>query len=132
MLDDLFAQPLSKSSLVYLLVWSPPPHTPYISLPNQCLLFATHAQTIASCFCCSTKIISSIPNLSQLFTPDFSFYLNITHPSDHFHLCSLKCHLVFFPDRPSLICAICRCADPNKTNPKGCNRDVCRSRPKLW
>ena len=30
------------------------------------------------------------------------FYLNITHPSDHSHLCSLKCHLIFFPDRPGL------------------------------
>jgi len=55
-----------------------------------------------SLFCCSTKIISSIPSLSQLFTWDFIFYLNITHPSDHSHLCSLKCHLVFFPDRPGL------------------------------
>ena len=43
-------QPLSTSSLVYLLVWSPPPHIPYISSPNQCLLFATHAHTIATCF----------------------------------------------------------------------------------
>jgi len=25
--DNLFAQPLSKSSLVYVLVWSRPPHT---------------------------------------------------------------------------------------------------------
>ena len=33
-LDSLFAQPLSKSSLV----WRPPPHTPYISSPSQCLL----------------------------------------------------------------------------------------------
>ena len=30
------------------------------------------------------------------------FYLNITHTSDHSHLCSLKCHLIFFPDRPGL------------------------------
>ena len=37
------------SSLVYLLVGSPPPHIPYISLPNQCL-FAAHAHTIATCF----------------------------------------------------------------------------------
>jgi len=41
MLRNLFAQPLSMSSLVYLSVWSPPPHIPYISSPNQCLLFAT-------------------------------------------------------------------------------------------
>jgi len=38
-----FAQPLSMSSLVYLLVWSPSPHIPYISSPNHCLLFVTHA-----------------------------------------------------------------------------------------
>jgi len=38
------------SSLVYLLVWSPPPHNPYISSSNQCLLFAAHAHTIATCF----------------------------------------------------------------------------------
>jgi len=50
-------------------------------------------------FCCSTKIISSIPNVSVLFTWDFIFYLNITHPSDHSHLCSLKCHLIFFQAR---------------------------------
>ena len=33
-----------------LLVWSPPPHIPYTSSPNQCLLFAAHAHTIATCF----------------------------------------------------------------------------------
>jgi len=38
-LGNLFAQPLPTSPLVYLLVWNPPPHIPYISLPNQCLLF---------------------------------------------------------------------------------------------
>jgi len=32
------------------LVWSPPPHIPYITSPNQCLLFATHAHTIGICF----------------------------------------------------------------------------------
>jgi len=49
------------SSLVYLLVWSLPPHIPYISSPSQCLLF------IAS-------YLNSV------------FYFNITHPSDHSHL----------------------------------------------
>ena len=29
--DNLFSQPLSKSCLVYFLIWSPPPHNPYIS-----------------------------------------------------------------------------------------------------
>ena len=41
-----------------------------------------------SLFCCSTKIMSSV--------------IYITHLSDHFHLWSLKCHLIFFPDRPGL------------------------------
>jgi len=39
---------------------SPPPHIPYISSPNQCLLFATRAHTIATCFP-TVSIISSIP-----------------------------------------------------------------------
>jgi len=60
-LDSLFAQPLSKSLLVYLLVWHPPLHTPYISSLNRCFLFATHAHSI--------------------------YNLNTTHPSDHSHLC---------------------------------------------
>ena len=50
MSGSIFAQPLSKSSLVYLLVWHPPLHTPYISSPNHCLLFAAHVHTIATCF----------------------------------------------------------------------------------
>ena len=41
---------ISKFSLVYLLAWHHPLHTPYISSPNHCLLFATHAHTIAACF----------------------------------------------------------------------------------
>jgi len=48
--DSLFPQSLSKSSLVYLLAWHPPLHTPHISSPNHCLLFAAHAHTIATCF----------------------------------------------------------------------------------
>ena len=38
--DSLFPQSLSNFSLVYLLAWHPPLHTPYISLPNHCRLFA--------------------------------------------------------------------------------------------
>ena len=55
-LDDLFAQTLSKSSLVYLLLWSPPPHIAYISSPNQCLIFAAHAHTIATCFAVVSRL----------------------------------------------------------------------------
>jgi len=71
----IFLHNLSPSplSLVYLLVWSPPPHTPYISLPNQCLLFATHAHTIATCF-------AVVPRLYHLFlisVSTFYFELNL-------------------------------------------------------
>jgi len=63
MLGNLFAQPLSMSSLVYLLVWSPPPHIPYISSPNQCLLFAAHAHTITTCF----AVVSILYHLFLVF-----------------------------------------------------------------
>jgi len=94
-LESVFAQPLSKFSLVYFLVSIPPLHTLYISPPNNCLLFVTHAHTITICFAvvlisCRLFIVSL--SLSQVFT---IFYLNITHPSDHSHLCPLKCHLIF-------------------------------------
>ena len=96
-----FAQPLSMSSLVYLLVWSPPTHISYISLSNQYLLFAAYAHTIAACF-------AVIPRLYHLFlvflsTPYLELCLTLTL---HVHLtiliCWLKCHLIFFPDRPGL------------------------------
>jgi len=56
MLGNLFAQPLSKYSLVYLLVWSYPTHIPYISSPNQSRLFATHAHIIATCFAVASRL----------------------------------------------------------------------------
>ena len=93
-LCNLFAQPLSMSSLVYLLVWSPPPHISCISSPNQCLLFATHAHTTTTCF----AVVSILYNLFlvfQLLTWHSVFHPNITHPSDHSHLCSMKCQLIF-------------------------------------
>jgi len=43
-------------------------------------------------FCCSTEIMSSNPSLS--LNPLLR-KLNATHPSNHSHLCPLKCHLVF-------------------------------------
>ena len=45
-----FSHNLSKFCLVCLLAWHPPLHTPYISSPDHCLLFGTHAHTIATCF----------------------------------------------------------------------------------
>jgi len=45
------------------LVWRPPPHIPYIFSPNQCLLFARHAHTIATCF----AIVSILYHLFLVF-----------------------------------------------------------------
>jgi len=87
--------------LVYLLVWSPPPHIPYISSPNQGFVFTAHAHTITTCF----AVVSILYHLFLVFlsTPYLElFYHSVTHPSDHSHLCPLKGHLVFFPDRPGL------------------------------
>jgi len=38
-------------------------------------------------------------------------YNNVTHPSDHYELRSLKCHLVFFPDRSQVLlpCSMLLC-----------------------
>ena len=86
--DSLFPQSLSKFSLVYLLAWHPPLHTPYISSTNHCLLFTTHAHTIATCFAvCSTKIMSSNSNLSlNSILGTVSFIL-----MQHIHLTILIC-----------------------------------------
>jgi len=72
-LGNLFAQPLSMSSLVNLLVWSPPPHIPYISSPNQCLLFVAHANTITTCF----AVVSILYHLFLVFllTPNLELCL---------------------------------------------------------
>jgi len=66
-------QPLSRTSLAYLLVWNPLPHTPYISSPNHYLLFAKHAHTIATCFVvvprlCRVFLISGRPLPEETFT----------------------------------------------------------------
>jgi len=41
MLDSPFPQPVSRSSLVFLLVWYRVLHTPYICTPSHHLLFTT-------------------------------------------------------------------------------------------
>ena len=103
MLGSPFPQPLSRSFLVFLLVWDPLFLSLYISSPSHCILFATHAHTIAACFAvvlrlCCLFLISR----SQLITWKFVFYLNVTDLSDRFQLCWLKCRLIFFPYRPGL------------------------------
>jgi len=49
MLDSPFPQPLSTSFLVFLLVWDPLLHTPYISSPSL-FFFLTHAHANAASF----------------------------------------------------------------------------------
>jgi len=71
--DSLSAQSLSKSSLVNLLVWHPPLHTPYISSSNHCLLFATHSHTIATCFAVVLRLCHVI--LVSHLTLYFELYL---------------------------------------------------------
>jgi len=78
-LTVFFAQSLSKFSLVYVLAWHPPLHTPYISSPNHCLLFTPHAHTIATCFAvvprlCHLILVFLNPLLGTL---SFSLILHI-------------------------------------------------------
>jgi len=47
MLESSFPQPLSRFSLVYLLVCNPVFHTPYISSPSHYLPFAMHVHIFA-------------------------------------------------------------------------------------
>ena len=69
----VFFHNLFKFSLVNLLAWHPPLHTPYISSPNHCLLFAAHAHTIAACFAVVPRLCHLIPvSLSTLY---LEFYL---------------------------------------------------------
>jgi len=74
----VFFHNLSKFSLIYLLALHPPLHTPYVSSPIYCLIFAVpplpithlrlHAHTIATCFAvvprlCHLILVSLNPSL---------------------------------------------------------------------
>jgi len=51
--------------------WHPPLHTPYISSPNHCLLFAAHDHTITTCF-------AAVPRLCHLILVSLSIlYLEL-------------------------------------------------------
>ena len=68
-----FLQPLSRLSLVLLLVWDPLLHTPCISSPNHHHPFATHVHTITACFAvvpmlCHLLIITLIFSLAHIFS----------------------------------------------------------------
>jgi len=78
----VFFHNLSKFSLVYLLAWHPPLHTPYIYSPNHCLFFATHAHTIATCFAAVLKlcrlILVSLNPLLGAQSCSLTPYINLT------------------------------------------------------
>ena len=94
-LDSRFPQSVSKFSLVYLLVWHPPLHTPYISSSNRCLLFATYAQTIAHCFAVASRLChlilvslhSLLGTLSFSLTPHIHLTILV---SDHWSTTSFS------------------------------------------
>jgi len=52
---------------------APPLHTPYISSPNHCLLFETHAHAIATCFAVVLRLCHLIlVSLSTLYLDSFT------------------------------------------------------------
>jgi len=55
-----------------------------------------------SLFCCSIDVMSSILYLSAPYLEICLLPCNTTHPPDHSHHCSLKCHFILFPYRPGL------------------------------
>ena len=94
-----FPQPLSRSSLVFLLIWDPLLHFPInfftqsSSFHNTC---PYHQSLLVPMLCHLLLISLSTPYLESVF------YLNTTHPSDHSDLCLLNYHIIFFPYRPHL------------------------------
>jgi len=89
MFYSLFPQSLSKFSLVYLLAWYPPLHTPYISSPNHCLLFAAHDHTIATCFAVVLRLCHLILVFLSTLYSDRTLSCNFT---PHIHLTILIMH----------------------------------------
>ena len=98
-----FPQPLSRSSLVYLLVWNPILHTPYISSPNHDLLFAAHAHTITACSAAVPRLChpflslnALLANLSFTFTPKYLKTGELTDNANlsfHRHRLNIKLHV---------------------------------------
>jgi len=80
MLGNLFAQPLSTSFLVYLLVWSPPTSYSIHFFTQSVSSFRNKCPYHRKLFCYSINIISSIPSLSLnslLGTLSFTLTLHI-------------------------------------------------------
>jgi len=87
-------QSFSTTSLQVLLVWNPLLHTQCISSSSHHLLFT--ANTVVPMLCHLFLISLLAPYL------EICLLLNATHPPDYSHLCSLKCHLIFFPYRQNI------------------------------
>jgi len=92
-LYSVFPQSLSKFSLVYLLAWYPPLHTPQISSPNHCPLCAAHAHTIATCFAVVLRLCHLI--LVSLSTLYLELHLVTSHHTSivpHFPFLQARSH----------------------------------------
>jgi len=103
----------SKFSLVYLLAWHRPLHTPYISSPNLYLLFAAYAHTIATCFVVVSrfKIMSSNHSISlnpllETLSCSLTPHIHLTNLiSAHWSATSFSFHM----GQVSLLCNILLC-----------------------
>ena len=108
--DSLFPQSLSKFSLAYLLAWTL--HFILHTFLHPIIVFFSQHMPIPSQFCLA--VVSKLCHLFlvSLSTPYLELYLvvNATHPSEHSHLCLLKCHLIFHSHgQVSLPCNILQC-----------------------
>jgi len=74
-----------RSSLVYLLVWHPSLHTPYISSPNHCLLFVIHAHINATRF----AIVLRLCYPASVVYGFCSCFFSLSNKLD------FSCHLIF-------------------------------------
>jgi len=109
--DSLFAQSLSKFSLVYLLIWHCSLHTPCISSSNHCLLFTAHAHTITTCF-------AAVPRLCHLILVSLNPLLGTQsfNLMPHIHLtilisaCWIATSFSFLKGQVSLPCIILLCS----------------------
>jgi len=78
-------------------------------------------------FYCNTEVMSSFPSLSLNSTGNSIFYLNITHPSDHSHLCLLKSPA----GQISLPCNILFCTQ-GKTNLDSLEQEIVSGNGIIW
>ena len=116
-LTNLFAQSLYKCSLVYLMIWHPPLHAPYIFSPNHCLLFITHAHSIATCFAVVQKLYhlillslsSVLGTLSFSLMPHIRLTILISARRSATSISFLQASFSFLMDQVSLPCNVLLC-----------------------